>query len=308
MIATQRELHRRRLDQRRRSRTSIRPTPATCVGQYRAGRAPRDAERAIAAAKTRSRPGRARTPPAAPRHPQAHRRRDPRRARTSSGALLSREEGKTAGRGHRRDRARRRRSSCSSPASALRLAGEKLASVRPGRRRRDHARAGRRRRPDHAVEFPDRDSGLEDRAGARLRQLRRVQAGRAGAGDCARACPRSSRAPALPPGVFNLVMGRGSVVGEAMLEHHGRRRRSRSPARSPTGRRVAATCIGADPMKKVQLEMGGKNPLVVLDDADLDVAVECAVNGAFFSTGQRCTASLAADRHRRHPRPLRRRR
>jgi aldehyde dehydrogenase (NAD+) len=44
-------------------------------------------------------------------------------------------------------------------------------------------------------------------------------------------------------------------------------------------------------MKKVQLEMGGKNPLVVLDDADLSVAVECAVNGAFFSTGQRCTAS-----------------
>jgi alpha-ketoglutaric semialdehyde dehydrogenase len=44
-------------------------------------------------------------------------------------------------------------------------------------------------------------------------------------------------------------------------------------------------------MKKVQLEMGGKNPLVVLDDADLKVAVDCAVNGAFFSTGQRCTAS-----------------
>jgi aldehyde dehydrogenase (NAD+) len=44
-------------------------------------------------------------------------------------------------------------------------------------------------------------------------------------------------------------------------------------------------------MKKVQIEMGGKNPLVVLDDADLKVAVECAVNGAFFSTGQRCTAS-----------------
>jgi aldehyde dehydrogenase (NAD+) len=44
-------------------------------------------------------------------------------------------------------------------------------------------------------------------------------------------------------------------------------------------------------MKKLQLEMGGKNPLVVLDDADMKTAVECAVNGAFFSTGQRCTAS-----------------
>jgi aldehyde dehydrogenase (NAD+) len=54
---------------------------------------------------------------------------------------------------------------------------------------------------------------------------------------------------------------------------------------------VAAACVAADPMKKVQLEMGGKNPLVVLDDADLKTSVECAVNGAYFSTGQRCTAS-----------------
>ena len=44
-------------------------------------------------------------------------------------------------------------------------------------------------------------------------------------------------------------------------------------------------------MRKFQLEMGGKNPLVVLDDADLKIAVECAVNSAFFSTGQRCTAA-----------------
>ena len=44
-------------------------------------------------------------------------------------------------------------------------------------------------------------------------------------------------------------------------------------------------------MRKFQLEMGGKNPLVVLDDADLSIAVDCAINGAFFSTGQRCTAS-----------------
>jgi acyl-CoA reductase-like NAD-dependent aldehyde dehydrogenase len=48
---------------------------------------------------------------------------------------------------------------------------------------------------------------------------------------------------------------------------------------------------GAARFARVQLEMGGKNPLVVLDDAELSVAVDCAVNGAFFSTGQRCTAS-----------------
>jgi aldehyde dehydrogenase (NAD+) len=94
----------------------------------------------------------------------------------------------------------------------------------------------------------------------------------------------------LPAGVFNLVMGRGSVVGETIL-------RSRHvdavsfTGSVATGRKVAAMCIEAEPMKKVQLEMGGKNPMVVLDDADLKTAVECAVNGAFFSTGQRCTAS-----------------
>ncbi|CFU31062.1 aldehyde dehydrogenase [Bordetella pertussis] len=92
----------------------------------------------------------------------------------------------------------------------------------------------------------------------------------------------------LPAGVFNLVMGRGSVVGQAILDD--RRVNAISFTGSvATGRRVAEAAIGR--MAKVQLEMGGKNPLVVLNDADLKVAVDCAVNGAFFSTGQRCTAS-----------------
>ncbi|SUV80345.1 aldehyde dehydrogenase family protein [Bordetella pertussis] len=92
----------------------------------------------------------------------------------------------------------------------------------------------------------------------------------------------------LPAGVFNLVMGRGSVVGQAILDD--RRVNAISFTSSvATGRRVAEAAIGR--MAKVQLEMGGKNPLVVLNDADLKVAVDCAVNGAFFSTGQRCTAS-----------------
>jgi alpha-ketoglutaric semialdehyde dehydrogenase len=94
----------------------------------------------------------------------------------------------------------------------------------------------------------------------------------------------------LPAGVFNLVMGRGSVVGEAMLRHRDVAGISFTGSVA-TGRRIAATCIESEPMKKLQLEMGGKNPLVVLDDADLKIAVECAVNGAFFQTGQRCTAS-----------------
>jgi alpha-ketoglutaric semialdehyde dehydrogenase len=92
----------------------------------------------------------------------------------------------------------------------------------------------------------------------------------------------------FPAGVFNLVMGRGSVVGEAILNHPGIDAVSFTGSQS-VGVRVAETC--ARQFKRYQLEMGGKNPLVVLDDADLDLAVEGALNGAFFSTGQRCTAS-----------------
>ena len=92
----------------------------------------------------------------------------------------------------------------------------------------------------------------------------------------------------LPAGVFNLVMGRGSVVGEALLASPDVAAISFTGSVA-TGRTIAAKCAAG--MKKFQLEMGGKNPLVVLDDADLKTAVTCAVQGAFYSTGQRCTAS-----------------
>ncbi len=92
----------------------------------------------------------------------------------------------------------------------------------------------------------------------------------------------------VPKGVFNLVMGRGSIVGQAILDHKQVDAVTFTGSVA-TGRRVAAACASA--MRKFQLEMGGKNPLVVLADADLPNAVECAVNGAYFSTGQRCTAS-----------------
>lgn len=91
-----------------------------------------------------------------------------------------------------------------------------------------------------------------------------------------------------PAGVFNLVMGKGSVVGEALLNHPGVDAVSFTGS-TGVGGRVAEAC--ARGLKRFQLEMGGKNPLVVLADADLDAAVEAAVNGAFFATGQRCTAS-----------------
>jgi acyl-CoA reductase-like NAD-dependent aldehyde dehydrogenase len=92
----------------------------------------------------------------------------------------------------------------------------------------------------------------------------------------------------IPPGVFNLVMGQGRSVGEALVNHPGVDGISFTGSQS-VGQRIAATCVAQH--KKVQLEMGGKNPQVVLDDADLKQAVELCAQSAFFSTGQRCTAS-----------------
>ena len=92
----------------------------------------------------------------------------------------------------------------------------------------------------------------------------------------------------LPTGVFNLTIGRGAQIGSALLDD------PRVAALSftgsvGTGQRVAQACVSRG--AKFQLEMGGKNPMIVLDDADLTVAVNCAVQSAFFSTGQRCTAA-----------------
>ncbi|MFQ5974203.1 MAG: aldehyde dehydrogenase family protein [Alphaproteobacteria bacterium] len=91
-----------------------------------------------------------------------------------------------------------------------------------------------------------------------------------------------------PAGVFNLVMGAGSKVGDAILDHPDVAGVSFTGS-VDTGRHVAARCAAR--LAKVQLEMGGKNPLIVLDDADLATAVNCAIQGAFYQTGQRCTAS-----------------
>jgi len=92
----------------------------------------------------------------------------------------------------------------------------------------------------------------------------------------------------LPKGVLNLVMGRGSEVGATLLDD-ARIAAITFTGSQATGQKVAAACVGR--MAKFQLEMGGKNPMVVLDDADLGVAVNAAIQSGFFSTGQRCTAS-----------------
>lgn len=92
----------------------------------------------------------------------------------------------------------------------------------------------------------------------------------------------------LPKGVLNLVMGKGSVVGQTMLDSPDVTALTFTGSVG-TGKRVAEASIKHG--RKFQLEMGGKNPTIVLDDADLKVAVETVAQSAFFSTGQRCTAS-----------------
>jgi alpha-ketoglutaric semialdehyde dehydrogenase len=107
---------------------------------------------------------------------------------------------------------------------------------------------------------------------------------------CAHALADIIARSGIPDGVFNLVMGTGSTVGQAILDHEEIDGISFTGS-VPTGRHVAQACMRGARLKKLQLELGGKSPLIVLDDADLDIAVNCAINGAFFQTGQRCTAS-----------------
>jgi aldehyde dehydrogenase (NAD+) len=95
-------------------------------------------------------------------------------------------------------------------------------------------------------------------------------------------------AAGLPKGVLNLVMGKGSVIGEAIITDKDVAAVSFTGS-TTVGARVAEACVAR--RARVQLEMGGKNPLVILDDADLPLAVAAAINGAFYQTGQRCTAS-----------------
>jgi acyl-CoA reductase-like NAD-dependent aldehyde dehydrogenase len=92
----------------------------------------------------------------------------------------------------------------------------------------------------------------------------------------------------LPAGTFNLVMGPGAEVGDLLI-NSAKINAITFTGSLETGRKVAIAT--AANLVKCQLEMGSKNALIVLDDADLDNAVECAVGGAFFGTGQKCTAS-----------------
>ena len=220
------------------------------------------------------------------------------------GRLLAREEGKTLPEGIG-EVARAGQIFAFFAGEALRLIGEKGASVRPG------LDVELTREPVGVVgmitpwNFPIAIPAWKIAPGALLRQHRGVQAGRAGAG-----------------------LGACAVRDHHPLRHSGRRVQPRGRLAAPssarrcsthpdvaaisftgsvqTGRKIAQACVLSNPMKKFQLEMGGKNPLVVLDDADLKTAVEVAVNGAYLLDRPALHRLLAPDRHRRHPRPLRR--
>jgi aldehyde dehydrogenase (NAD+) len=95
----------------------------------------------------------------------------------------------------------------------------------------------------------------------------------------------------VPKGVINLVYGSGAEVGQVISEHPDVRALSFTGS-NEVGSRLYET--GSRTLKKVQCEMGGKNPLIVLEDADLELAAVATVQGAFGSTGQRCTATSRA--------------
>ncbi|HEV2493592.1 MAG TPA: aldehyde dehydrogenase family protein [Terriglobia bacterium] len=95
----------------------------------------------------------------------------------------------------------------------------------------------------------------------------------------------------IPPGVLNFVTGSGATAGEAILEHPALKAVSFTGS-CDVGNKLHGKLSGRK--VRVQLEMGGKNPTVVLKDADLDYATDVLVNGAFFSTGQKCTACSRA--------------
>lgn len=99
----------------------------------------------------------------------------------------------------------------------------------------------------------------------------------------------------VPAGVLNLVQGVGEEAGNALVEHDDVDLVSFTGS-SETGRVIATKC--AQTFKRVSLEMGGKNAIIVMDDADLDLAVDGALWGAFGTSGQRCTASSRLIVHR----------
>src|SRR6266581_1077786 len=99
----------------------------------------------------------------------------------------------------------------------------------------------------------------------------------------------------VPPGVVNLVHGRGEETGAALVRHADVKLVSFTGS-AAVGREIASVC--GQQLKRISLELGGKNAQIVMEDADLSLAVEGALWGAFGTTGQRCTATSRLIVHR----------
>lgn len=203
------------------------------------------------------------------------------------GHLLSREEGKTLPEGIG-EATRAGRVFKFFAGEALRLSGERLPSIRPG------VETDVRREPEGVVgiitpwNFPIAIPAWKIAPALAFGNAVVFKPADLVPGSGWALAEIIARAGALPPGVFNLVMGPGSQVGDVFAKHQ-KVKAITFTGSTPTGRNIGLECISRG--AKVQLEMGGKNPLVVLNDADLKLAVEVAVQGAYFSSGQRCTAS-----------------
>ena len=165
-----------------------------------------------------------------------------------------------------------------------RLEGRLAELVHAGQARAARAPPARRDRCHHALELAVHDAGGADRACARVGQHGRLDAR---VDDCRlRDAPRGVRCRGRPAaGVFNLVTGPGSVVGDEIARNPGTHGVGFIGS-TETGRKVAEAAAG----KAAVLELGGNGPVVVMDDADLELAAEAAVTACFLCAGQSCTA------------------
>ncbi len=147
-------------------------------------------------------------------------------------------------------------------------------------------RAGRRRRPDHPLELPAADAGLEDRARAGGWATRSCSSPPSSRSITALPSPRSCQRVGLPPGVVNIVTGDGRT-GDALVSHPDVDKIAFTGS-TEVGRIIRRATAGTG--KRLSLELGGKSPFVVFDDADLDSVVEGVVDAIWFNQGQVCCA------------------
>ncbi|GAA0652688.1 aldehyde dehydrogenase family protein [Brevundimonas lenta] len=205
--------------------------------------------------------------------------------REAIGTLLSREEGKTLAEGIG-ETARAGRILKYFAGEALRLHGQNLASVRPGVEVQTYRQAVGVFGLITPWNFPIAIPAWK--AAPALAFGNTVVIKPAGPTPAtAEALVAILHEAGLPKGVLNMVIGRGNV-GQALVDHPDVDGVSFTGSQG-VGAGVAAGAVARQ--ARVQLEMGGKNPLIVLDDADLDRAVQIALDGSYFATGQRCTAS-----------------